>query len=168
MMNLQIALSQADIVNVKGALHLSQKAVRAAARRAVQKTARSTQSESSRALSKVRARLRLYRMDDGLGQKVWLGLNAVAAAWLGDPRRVAGGAQVGKHFFKNAFPIDKYGNGFYRRTGRARFPLELVKLDIEHTGDAVMNQAASRAEERLMRFLQQEMRYELSKLGKRA
>jgi len=175
MMNLQIALSQADIQNVTGALHLSKAAVRAAARRAVQKTARSTQTESRRALSAelrlqqklIRARLRLYRTDDTLTQKVWLGLNAVAAARLGKPRRVAGGTQVGRYFFKDAFPIARYGNGVYRRTGRGRFPLELVKLDIEQTGNAVMNQAAARAEERLMRFLTQELRYELSKINQR-
>jgi len=175
MMNLHIALSQADIVNVTGALHLSQAAVRAAARRAVQKTARSTQAESSRALSSelrvqqklIRARLRLYRTGDALTQKVWLGLNAVAAAHLGQPRRAAGGTQVGRHFFKDAFPIARYGNGVYRRVGKGRFPLELVKLDIQQTGDAVMNQAAARAEERLMRFLQQELRFELSKLNQK-
>jgi len=176
MMDLHIEMSQADIVHVKGALHLSQKAVRAAARRVVQKTAKATQSESSRALSAelrvqqklIRARLRLYRSGDALGQKVWLGLNAVAAARLGDPRRVAGGTQVGKHFFKNAFAIAKFGNGLYRRTGRERFPLELVKLDIEETGDVVMRQAAARADEHLMRILQQELRFELSKLSRRA
>jgi len=86
----------------------------------------------------IRARLRLYRNGDALGQKVWLGLNAVAVAHLGNPRRVAGGTQVGSHFFKDAFPIARYGNGVYRRTGRGRFPLELVKLDIAQTGDSVM------------------------------
>jgi len=176
MMDLKIALSRADIVNVTGALHLSKSAVQAAARRAVRKTARSIQTESSRALSRelrvqqklIRARLRLYRKGDALAQKVWLGLNAVAVAHLGEPRRAAGGTQVGRHFFKDAFPIARYGNGVYRRTGRERYPLELVKLDIEQTGDAVMRLAATRAEEHLMRFLQQEVRYELSKLGKRS
>jgi len=151
MMDLKIALSRADIVNVTGALHLSKSAVQAVARRAVRKTARSIQTESSRALSRelrvqqklIRARLRLYRKGDALAQKVWLGLNAVAVAHLGEPRRVAGGTQVGRHFFKDAFPIARYCNGVYRRTGRERYPLELVKLDIEQTGDAVMRLAAN-------------------------
>jgi len=172
MMDVQVALSQADILNVTGRLHLTPKAVRAAAMRAIRKSARSIQAESARKLSAelrlqqklVRARLRLYRKGEGLQQKVWLGLNAMAAARLGAVRKVRGGTRAGRYFFKDAFPIDQYGGGLYRRTGKERFPLELVKLEIEEAGRAAVEQAAERGEERFLHFLRQEIRYELLKL----
>jgi len=173
MMDLQIALSQADIQHVSGSLRLTPKMVRAAALRAIRKTARSTEVQTRRKLSSelriaarlIRARLRLYRKNDALTQKVWLGLNAVAVARLGQVQRMPGGARIGRHFFKDGFAIAKYGGGVYRRTGRARFPLEMVKLEIEDAGHEAMEAAAQDAEKRLMQFLHQEMRYELSKLN---
>jgi len=174
MIDLKLALPESELLKVSGVLRLSKKAVYAAARRAVLKTARSAQTHVRSELSKelkvqqklIRARLRLYRTDDALTQKIWLGLNAIAAARLGKARRMKGGTKVGNYFFKDAFPIARYGSGVYRRQGKERFPLELVKLDIDRTGDAVMRQSTDIVEERLMRFMQQELRYELIKLDR--
>lgn len=174
MIDIKAALSREDVTRVVGSMNLTEKAVRAAARRAILKTARWTQGQARRAVSAelkvqqklIRARLRMYRRGEGLEQKVWLGLNAVAANRLGTPRRRGDGTQVGQHFFKGAFPIQKYGNGVYRRTSHARFPLELAKLEIDEVGEAAMREAAQRADDRLMQFMQQELRYELSKVFK--
>lgn len=175
MIDLKAALSQSDLQRVLGTLNLSESAVRAASRRAVLKTARWAQTQARRSVSAelkipqslIRARLRLYRQGDGLEQKVWLGLNAIGAKSLGTPMRRTGGTQVGRHFFKDAFPIARFGNGVYRRTSRERFPLEMVKLDIDEIGAAAMRDTAQRTDERLMQFLQQELRYELTKIGMR-
>lgn len=174
MIDINASLSQADVERLVGMFGLSRDAVRRAARRAVAKAARWTQGQASRAMSAelriqqrvLRARLRLYRRGEGLEQKVWLGLNAVAAARLGTPKRRAGGTQVGQHFFKDAFPIRRYGGGVYRRLGPDRFPLELAKLEIDEVGAAALREAAQRADERLMQIMQQELRYELSKVFK--
>ncbi|WP_269497225.1 phage tail protein [Castellaniella sp. S9] len=165
-------ISRKDIDRLIKTLGLTENAARAAAKRALLKTAKWTQTRARRALSNemriqqklLQARLRLYRREGGMEQLVWLGLNAFAAKRLGTPRRRAGGTQVGAHFFEGAFPIKRFGGGVYRRTGRERFPLELAKLPIDEAGAAALRQAAERADERLLEVMRQEMEYELSKI----
>lgn len=165
-------ISRKDIERLTKAMGLTENAARTAAKRALLKTAKWTQTRATRALSSeiriqqklIRARLRLYRRENGMEQLVWLGLNAFAAKRLGTPRRRGGGTQVGAHFFEGAFPIKRYGGGVYRRTGRERFPLELAKLPIDEEGAAALRQAAQHADDRLLEVMQQEMQYELSKI----
>lgn len=174
MMQIQATVSKAEIDRLIGMLGLSREACQRAARRAVLKTAKWTQTQAARAMSAelrvqqrvIRARLRLYRRGTGMEQKVWLGLNALAASRLGTARRRPGGTQVGRHFFKDAFPIKRYGGGVYRRTGKDRFPLELARLEIDESGDAALRAAAQQADQRLLEILQQELRYEFSKVLK--
>lgn len=173
MIDLKAALSQSDIERIFGALNLAEPAIRTASRRAVLKTARWVQAQTQTTISSelqiekklARTRLKLYRKGAGLEQKVWLGLNAIGAKRLGKQERVEGGTQVGQHFFKGAFPIPRFNNGVFRRTGRERFPLETAKLDIEEIGAAALRDIAQRTDERLMHYLQQELRYELTKIG---
>lgn len=165
-------ISRKDVDNLIRTLGLTESAARAAAKRALLKTAKWTQTRATRALSSemklqqklIRARLRLYRRQSGMEQLVWLGLNAFAAKRLGTPRRRGSGTQVGSHYFEGAFPIKRYGGGVYRRTGPQRFPLELAKLAIDEEGAVALRQAAEHADERLLQIMQQEMQYELSKI----
>lgn len=178
MMQMQVTaeLSKADVDKLLGMFQISEEAARRAARRAVTKTARWTQGTAARAMSAelrvqqkvLRQRLRMYRKGEGLEQKVWMGLNALAARRLGVPRKVSGGTRVGQHFFPDAFPIRKYGGGVYRRVGPDRFPLELAKLEIDAAGDRAMRAAAAETDARFMHILQQELRYEFSKVFKGA
>lgn len=175
MINIHAELSSAEIEKLMGALQLSKEACRRAARRAVAKTAKWTQTQAARTISSqlriqqkaFRGRLRLYRQGEGMEQKVWMGLNYLAARRLGVPKRTRGGTRVGRHFFEGAFPIQRYGGGVYRRTGKGRFPLEIAKLEIDQAGAAAMRAAADRAEDRLMEIFRQELLYEFSKVTKR-
>ncbi|MFA5632672.1 MAG: phage tail protein [Porticoccaceae bacterium] len=174
MMQIEAAVSRADVESLISMMGLSKEAAQRAARRAVAKTAKWTQSQAARAMSAelrvqqriLRARLRLYKRGDGMEQKIWLGLNAITANRLGTPRKKSGGTQVGRHFFKDAFPIKRYGGGVYRRKGRERFPLELARLGIDAIGALALREAAQRADDRLLEILQQELRYEFSKVMK--
>ncbi|OYW89270.1 MAG: hypothetical protein B7Z23_12095 [Pseudomonadales bacterium 32-61-5] len=171
MIDMQVTLSQSDLDRMVRSLGLLPEALQRAARRAVRKTAKWTETTAARAMSAdlkvqqkiIRARLRTYARGTGLEQKVWLGLNALAANRLGVPRRKGSGTQVGRHFLDGAFPIKRFGNGVYRRTGADRFPLELAKVEIDKAGERALRAAATHAEARLLELLRQEMNYELSK-----
>lgn len=173
MIDLDLRIDQKELDRLLGMFQLSKEASRRAAQRAVQKTAKWCETNARRSVSKelrlaqksIRGRLRLYR-NDALEQKVWLGLNALAARRLGIPRRSGKGTRVGRHYFEGAFPIKKYGGGVYRRTGSERFPLELAKLNIDETGLSAMRSAAQQAEARLLEMMRRELNYELIKLNR--
>lgn len=170
MIDLDVRINPGELERVLGMFQLSKEGARRAAKRAVAKTAKWCETNASRSLSKelrvaqktIRSRLRLYRRAD-LEQKVWMGLNALAARRFGVPRRSGTGTQVGRHFFEGAFPIKKFGGGMYRRTGRGRFPLELAKLEIDESGARALQNAARDAESRMLELMRQELNYELSK-----
>lgn len=169
--DLNIALDPREIERLQGMLQLSKEACRRAAKRAVRKAAKWTEGQAARATSNelklaqrvIRSRLRLYEKGDGLTQKIYLGLNALAAHRLGIPKRQGSGTRVGQHFFEGAFPIARYGGGVYRRQGADRFPLELVKLEISEVGARALRSAAIRAEDRLLTLMRQELNYEFER-----
>ncbi|CAM5288921.1 phage tail protein [Eoetvoesiella caeni] len=176
MIDLSMKIPPGELERLTGMFQLSKEACRRAARRAVRKTAKWTEGQAARSMSAqlrvqqkiIRQRLRTYMKGDGLDQKVWLGLNSLAARRLGVPKRRGSGTQVGRHFFDGAFAIQKYGGGVYRRTGQGRFPLELAKMEIDEAGAAALREAANKAEARLMEIMRQELRYEFSKVLKKA
>ena len=172
MVNLDIQVSPRELQRLLAAFNLTEGAVRAAARRAVLKCAKWTQGQASRATAKelriaqkiVRQRLRLYSKADPLTRKVWLGLNSVAAHRFGRVQKNARGVRVGDRQFDGAFVIQRYGGGVYRRKGRDRFPLELVRVPIDEEGGRALRLAAQAADERLMVLLRQELNYEFQKV----
>ncbi|WP_322999963.1 phage tail protein [Castellaniella sp.] len=176
MIDLSAGIPRGELERLMGMFQLSKEACRRAARRAVRKTAKWTEGQAARTMSAqlriqqkiIRQRLRTYTKGSGLDQKVWLGLNSLAARRLGMPKRRSSGTQVGRHFFEGAFPINRYGGGVYRRTGKSRFPLELAKMEIDDVGAAALRAAAIKTEARLMEIMRQELRYEFSKVLKKA
>ena len=172
MLSLDDQHMMADIERLLSALNISAKACKVAAQRAIRKTARSTQSHVTKALANelriqqklLRSRLKMYLQGDGMQQKIWLGLNAIAAKRLGTPKRHGTGTRVGQHFFAGAFPIWKYGGGVYRRTTMSRFPLELAKLEVDQVGKQAFKKAAKASEDRLLHFFMQELNFELQKI----
>lgn len=56
----------------------------------------------------------------------------------------------------------------FKRVGKARTPYERVKFDWSASGEAAFSEAATRAEERLMVVLRQEVNYEIQKAIGRA
>ncbi|CAM3793987.1 phage tail protein [Castellaniella denitrificans] len=176
MIDFTAEFSREDLDRLLGMFQISKEACRRAARRAVRKTAKWTEGQAARTMSAqlriqqkiIRQRLRTYTKGSGLDQKVWLGLNSLAARRLGIPKRRGSGTQVGRHFFEGAFPIQRYGGGVYRRTGPGRFPLELAKMEIDEVGADALREAVRKTEARLLEIMRQELRYEFSKALKKA
>lgn len=176
MIGMDVHVGSGEIEKLLGMLHVSKEACRRASKRAVRKVAKWTQATAAKTMSAemrlqqriMRARLRMYMRGDGMEQKVWLGLNSLAARRLGVPKRQGTGTKVGAHFFDGAFPIWKFGGGVYRRTTSERFPLELAKLEIDEAGAKALQDASRRAEARLLEILRQELNYEFQKSMGRA
>lgn len=171
MFELDVSLDDAKLRHIVTMLgHMPERTHRAV-RRGVSKAAKRLASEIGRdnayALAIVRAamrgRLRTYRKGDGVSEKVWLGMNALAAHRIGRPIQTRTGVQVGQHFFDRAFVVRKWG-GVYYRVGKERFPLTLAKLDIEAESARVMRAAYLRADDYLLQYVKHELEWEMEKL----
>jgi hypothetical protein len=170
-MNLDVHLDPETLRRTLLLLGNAPQACHRALRRGVAKAAKKLALESGRNVSDalnitrgaMKARLRTYNKGDGVSQKVWLGMNAIAVHRLGKVQQTKAGVQVGSRFFAGAFVIRKYG-GVYRRVGKARFPLELAKLEIEREAFAAMMAAYAQADDYLLKYVAHEIEWELSKL----
>lgn len=175
MIGMRMDIDRKELDQLLGAFQISKQAAKRAAERAVRKAAKWTGGQAAKVTGAelklqqrlIRQRLRTFRKGDGTEQKIWLGLNAIAVRRLGQARRTQRGVQVGRHFFEKAFVIDKFGGGIYRRKTADRFPLSLVKLEIDEAGERAIRAVAARAEERLLTLLRQEWNFELSRVGKK-
>ena len=146
-------------------------------RRTLRKTSNWIKSQTAKAVSKetkipqklLRRRLYFFLRSRDTG-KVWLGLNAIEAHRLGNPRQTRRGVTVGRHRFEGAWMMKKAApvGPVYRRKGKGRMPYEMVKQDWSGQGEAAFRDAAMRAEERLMVVLRQEVNYEIHKAVGRA
>lgn len=166
--------SDAEVQRLVQLLGLATPAIQRAAKRAVRKAAQRVVMRASQRLAqafrlqrrRIQARLRLYVHAEGFEQKVWLGLNDMAARSLGTPTRTARGVRVGPHFFEGAFVIRKFGRGVFRREGPDRFPLTLAKLQIDQAGKAALEEAMRGSKNDLIDLLRQEVNFELSRTGR--
>lgn len=173
-LNLRMDIDPRELEQLLGAFQISKPAVKRAAARAVRKAAKWTAGQASKIVGAelrlqqrlIRKRLVLFRKSDGMEQKIWLGLNAIAARRLGQARQTARGVTVGRHSFDRAFIIDRFGGGIYRRKTVDRVPLTLVKVEIDEAGERAIRDVAARAEDRLLTLLRQELNFELSRLNK--
>jgi hypothetical protein len=161
---------------------LNERAMEAAMRRAVRKTAIWVKNRTAREVSQatkielnvLRSRLNLYNSKNSA--KIWLGLNKFKAHHLGKLRQTQRGVSAGKVSFDGAFIRNINGNVLaFRRTGerrrmkkgnyagQIREAIERVDYDWSEPGEAAFRAAAARADARLMEILQQEVNYELQK-----
>lgn len=152
--------------------HLKPAAMQNAWRRTLRKTTVWIKGQTARAVAKetripqkvLRSRVYFFLKSYDTG-KVWLGLNAVEAERLGNPRQTRSGVTVGRHRFKSAWMMSNIApNGpVYRRIGKKRLPYERVKLDWAQAGESAFRSIASLAEQRLLAILRQEVNYEIHK-----
>lgn len=132
--------------------------------------------------------LRSNKMMEG---KVWLGLNEIEARRLGSPRQTRTGVTVGRHRFDHAWIYQTWRNtpkngGVFRRTGKfmtirrhhytngpkgrewwteeRREAYEEVRFEWDEAGERAFREIAARAQARLFEILEQELRWEISKV----
>ena len=177
---------------------LSPSSMQAAWRRTLRKTSVWIKGQTAKAVSKetkipqkfLRKRVYFFLKSYDTG-KVWLGLNAVDAKELGNPRQTRAGVTTGRHQFKSAWIYNSKWAGKHktvrirhrdgtienrsyttsdlnsglvmRRTGKARLPYERVKYDWADAGEAAFRNIAVLAEQRLLTILEQEVNYEIQK-----
>lgn len=177
---------------------LTPSAMQNAWRRALRKTSVWIKGQTAKAVSKgtkipqkmLRRRVYFFLKSYDTG-KVWLGLNAVEAESLGNPRQTKSGVTAGHHRFKSAWIYnsrfagkekairirhrdgsvetrnykgsDRNNGLVMRRVGKERLPYERVKYDWSDSGEPAFRAVAALAEQRLLTILKQEVNYELQK-----
>jgi hypothetical protein len=164
------------------AVGLNAKNIDQAKRRAVRKLGlwlrRQTLREVSRdkqvQMKALRQRFAVY-MDPRFGSfavKAWFGLNALPYDRVGKPRQTARGVRAGKHFLEGAFLASPklFGAapttpGVWMRKGKERMPIFKPRLEIAEDFAASLDKVFPHAHKKLQTLLQQEIKYELLKVG---
>ena len=174
MFDLSININEADLSDFSQVLASMPNACERAARRAVLRAAKKLKTQTGKEIGMVgalrivravmRSRLRLYRKNDGMSQKVWLGMNAIAVSRLGKATQQRGGVQVGSQYYPKAFMIKKRGQAVYIRHGRGKWDFGYLTIDISDEAEAALMRAYANADQWLMDILSHEIEFEMSKL----
>lgn len=119
---------------------------------------------SQRTFDKARVRFWLDRKN--LEGTLWVGTNPFPAHRLGTVRwnRRMKGARAGRRSFPGTFAPRQDGPVF-RRTGKARLPIEVVSLDIDEQLQEQFKRLEARGLRRYRAILEQELTYELHRLA---
>lgn len=112
--------------------------------------------------------VRTKRSFDSESGSLWIGLNPIAASWLGAARQTRKGVSVRKHRFDHAF-IAKMKSGhlgvFRRKTHR---PLPLEKVTVKLDGSAEINSNLSSYEVRASFYFKRSFERELNYIIQKA
>lgn len=137
MINLDLDIvGQEELIADLAATH---KQVEAALRSTVRQLSGWLKTKAMRGLSKelgiavgiLRRRLKALKLRtsaDGASMVLWFGLNPIDLIYLGKARKSGTGLKVGKRFVEGGFVAK---GQVFRRTGKARFPIEKQALDVE-------------------------------------
>lgn len=138
-----------DWSRVRALLGVLQKDMKAALRTAVKQTGQWANREGARGLAKavgvpmnvLRRGLRLkfqYQSVKGFSTaRLWYGLNAISAKYLGG-RSTKKGRNVRGTLFTGAFVSEALDGHTFRRVGKARLPIERVELSVVEKGQAYL------------------------------
>ena len=112
-----------------------------AAARALRRTAQWLRTHSSREIaqelritqSPIRHRYNIFSRATAGEVKLWVGLQPIAVHYLGTPKQTTDGVSVGHRSYDGAFisPMKSSQRLVFRRKGRERLPIELVREDWE-------------------------------------
>ncbi len=198
---ISLQASSADLQAFQNFAKLVPKAAAAAQRRAINKTlgwlrthiARAVGRQERIAVAAVRQRLRSYPVSGSANSgKLWLGLNAIEASRIGNPRQGNAGVSVAGRRYQGAFYKKVYGNSadIWIRTASkhfdadhypdshvsgaggassgwiaehdSRFPLAKAKVSLEQARPH-FESWVRKADAQLLHVLQQELNFELQK-----
>ncbi|AXF86646.1 hypothetical protein DTO96_102401 [Ephemeroptericola cinctiostellae] len=170
--DLEVKINEADLADLMRTLSSMPHACERAARRAMLRCARKMSSETTKNMSQslkiaravMRSRLRIYRKNEGMAQKVWLGMNAIAVSRLGKATQQRNGVQVGGEFYPKAFMIKKRGQAVYIRHGQGRWNFGYLVKEISEEAEDALMRAYGQADQWLMDILAHEIEFELGKL----
>lgn len=95
---------------------------------------------------------------------VWFGLDDMRAIFAG-AKQTGTGVQARSHDFKSAFIANVYGHlNVFKRKSRARFPVVVQKIPLEHA-EEILAAIAAQAPERLQTIFAQELNYAMNVEG---
>lgn len=144
--------------------------IKNAHRRAIGKTIRWLSSRISRELGQQFDlpqrvfQVRSKRSFDHESGSLWVGLNPIAASWLGKGRQTKTGVSVRSHRFKSAF-MAKMANGHigvFRRKTSKPLPIEAVTVKVNSGGSGEIEASLTRYEDRASEFYAKTFEHELS------
>lgn len=146
---IEISIDAAGLARVAAEFGASEAQLRAALKRAENRTAQRLRTMARKALREglalrsaavLKARLRLRR--SRVGASLWVGLNNLpASAFKGRPRASGGGVSAGGRQFSGAFIGRGQDSGSaqaFRRTGASRLPIEVVTVPIKDEADSIL------------------------------
>ena len=111
----------------------------------------------------MKSRFRVYK--SGHTTRLWIGINDIAVHRLGTPQQKANGVQVGEHFFEKAFisPMDSDELLVWRRTGKQRSQIEMVKLDVSDEAEEIIGSYAPEINRKFREYFHVEFQRALSR-----
>ncbi|GHY00989.1 phage tail protein [Vibrio cholerae] len=176
MLQLNLQLDQ-ELAYLEAQLMASVPQIQKAIDRALKKTARWLETHSKRELGRelklpikvltVRFQHTFYLKDGEKAVSVWFGLNPVQVRYIGKAKQNRRGTRVGKHQFDGAFSAAMKSEhlNVFRRKGRERLPIEVVRLPIEEQSNPIFERYYQRAQGRFTELLRQELNFALNHEG---
>ncbi len=150
--------------------------IKQAYRRAMGKTIRWLSTRISRELGKQFDlpqrvfQVRTKRSFDNESGSLWIGMNPIAASWLGKSRQTRKGVSVRSHRFDSAF-IAKMQNGHigvFRRKTQRPLPLETVEVKMNSGGSEEIDFNIAQYEARASKYFQHTFEHELNYIVQKA
>lgn len=156
--------------------------IKQAYRRAMGKTIRWLSTRISRELGKQFDlpqrvfQVRTKRSFDNDSGHLWIGMNPIAASWLGKGRQTKKGVSVRSHRFDGAF-ITKMKNGhigvFQRgdrsiKNGKVHYPLKTVAVKMNSGGSEEIDVSIAQYEARASDYFKKTFQHELNYIAQKA
>lgn len=146
------AAGWADVDQVVGG---ASKKLDLAAARALRRTAQWLRTHSTREISQelritqspIRHRYNVFSRSTANEVKLWVGLQPISVHYLGTPKQTTDGVAVGHRRYDGAFisPMKSSHSLVFRRKGRERLPIEMVREDWQGPAMDVLERWEKRA-----------------------
>lgn len=152
-----------DWSSVKELLGVLQKDMKAALRTAVRQTTQWANREGARGLAKatnvplnvLRKGLRLkfqYQSVKGYSTaRLWYGLNAISAKYLG-VKQQRKGVKVRGNTYQGGFISTALKGNAFKRVGKERLPIQRIEHDISENGEVFLSSFESKVAEKFVEF----------------
>lgn len=166
---ISLDINSKGIEQIAKSMAADEKSLNIALNRAIRKTSKWVITHLSRGLASetgipqsiIKKRLKHFLTPNDLTAKIWLGLLPVSASHL-KPKQTKAGVKAGKHFFKNAFIVNKTRPLVFKRTTKTALPIEKQSINMESQADNIIESILPSVQKRLQQTLTQELRWILN------